>query len=479
MAFNPAAFALNASVANSQLAALAAASQAAQASSKPSVSVSGSSVASTPSSIAADMSAEMCRFVAAGGPMSFSPQFAGFPGMRFDGGLNAPPGMGGQLGMDPAFRAMAPNVLSFGGMYPGLGPDFRSPDMGPGPMPGNGMSGFYYDAGLGGYGGYGGPLDLNGARRKNATRETTAALKHWLYEHRKNPYPTKGEKIMLAIMTKMTLTQVSTWFANARRRLKKENKMTWSPRNRPGDDDDDDLGDPLDGNDRPSSSLSDASDLAVDGTTILKDEPKTDSALADDGSRKRPCSPTPSNASFEGSPSKKPKIWSIADTINNSSTNHTSASEQPPVSAPSTANADGKRSEPPSSADLSPASGLSMSNSTPFAYSFNPWQHQMAAMAAAAAAKQQQFPSPGAFNPFGCGSPMLPAGHPMLAAQLRPEMFAAAMNRLPNSVSFFPPGMLLPPSLHAPVSIVSSSTGKQCSLCSYQTPPPHTLRALR
>ena len=73
-------------------------------------------------------------------------------------------------------------------------------------------------------------MDLNGARRKNATRETTSTLKAWLYEHRKNPYPTKGEKIMLAIITKMTLTQVSTWFANARRRLKKENKMTWSPR---------------------------------------------------------------------------------------------------------------------------------------------------------------------------------------------------------------------------------------------------------
>lgn len=39
----------------------------------------------------------------------------------------------------------------------------------------------------------------------------------------------------------MTLTQVSTWFANARRRLKKENKMTWSPRNRSEDDADDDL----------------------------------------------------------------------------------------------------------------------------------------------------------------------------------------------------------------------------------------------
>lgn len=42
---------------------------------------------------------------------------------------------------------------------------------------------------------------------------------------------------MLAIITKMTLTQVSTWFANARRRLKKENKMTWEPRNRVEDED--------------------------------------------------------------------------------------------------------------------------------------------------------------------------------------------------------------------------------------------------
>ncbi|KAM4593421.1 Iroquois homeobox protein 6a isoform 2-T2 [Odontesthes bonariensis] len=87
-----------------------------------------------------------------------------------------------------------------------------------------------------------GTVDFNGtARRKNATRETTSTLKTWLYEHRKNPYPTKGEKIMLAIITKMTLTQVSTWFANARRRLKKENKMTWSPKNKANDDRKDDL----------------------------------------------------------------------------------------------------------------------------------------------------------------------------------------------------------------------------------------------
>lgn len=93
-------------------------------------------------------------------------------------------------------------------------------------------------------------MDLNGARRKNATRETTSTLKAWLNEHRKNPYPTKGEKIMLAIITKMTLTQVSTWFANARRRLKKENKMTWSPRNRCDDDDDPDDKDNVSGGDQ-------------------------------------------------------------------------------------------------------------------------------------------------------------------------------------------------------------------------------------
>ncbi|XP_064466912.1 homeobox protein araucan-like isoform X1 [Ornithodoros turicata] len=113
----------------------------------------------------------------------------------------------------------------------------------------------YDSAAIAGYpfaNGYG--MDLNGARRKNATRETTSTLKAWLNEHRKNPYPTKGEKIMLAIITKMTLTQVSTWFANARRRLKKENKMTWSPRNRCDDDDD------ADGDDVPATSRNDSKD---------------------------------------------------------------------------------------------------------------------------------------------------------------------------------------------------------------------------
>ncbi|XP_071958566.1 iroquois-class homeodomain protein irx-1-B-like [Antedon mediterranea] len=119
-----------------------------------------------------------------------------------------------------------------------------------------------------------GAMDINGARRKNATRETTSTLKAWLYEHRKNPYPTKGEKIMLAIITKMTLTQVSTWFANARRRLKKENKMTWSPRNRCGDgrkDDEFDSGDEAD--------ETRERDPADDTSSLLGDDNKDDEPI--------------------------------------------------------------------------------------------------------------------------------------------------------------------------------------------------------
>ncbi|XP_054620762.1 iroquois-class homeodomain protein IRX-4b [Dunckerocampus dactyliophorus] len=115
-------------------------------------------------------------------------------------------------------------------------------------------SGYYpyeYTLGHYSYDRYGYSSSEGVSRRKNATRETTGTLKAWLQEHQKNPYPTKGEKIMLAIITRMTLTQVSTWFANARRRLKKENKVTWSPRackssdDRGRDEDSDEVEKPL------------------------------------------------------------------------------------------------------------------------------------------------------------------------------------------------------------------------------------------
>ncbi|XP_056269430.1 iroquois-class homeodomain protein IRX-6a isoform X1 [Pseudoliparis swirei] len=120
-----------------------------------------------------------------------------------------------------------------------------------------------------------GTVDFDGtARRKNATRETTSTLKAWLYEHRKNPYPTKGEKIMLAIITKMTLTQVSTWFANARRRLKKENKMTWSPKNKATDDrkDDSDKADDRDRVAKDSSDCKEEKDLHLSDLEDMEEE---------------------------------------------------------------------------------------------------------------------------------------------------------------------------------------------------------------
>ncbi|XP_072223227.1 iroquois homeobox 7 [Leuresthes tenuis] len=87
-----------------------------------------------------------------------------------------------------------------------------------------------------------GPAEDPARVAKVATRESTGALKAWLNEHLKNPYPTKGEKIMLAIITKMSLTQVSTWFANARRRLKKENRVSWASKGKSDEEDEDQEG---------------------------------------------------------------------------------------------------------------------------------------------------------------------------------------------------------------------------------------------
>jgi len=55
----------------------------------------------------------------------------------------------------------------------------------------------------------------------------TAVLVKWLEEHQTNPYPTKAEKQYLAYYSGMNLTQLSTWFANARRRIKKIGMKTW------------------------------------------------------------------------------------------------------------------------------------------------------------------------------------------------------------------------------------------------------------
>lgn len=66
------------------------------------------------------------------------------------------------------------------------------------------------------------PSQIPPMHRRNATKENTAPLKIWLKQHLDNPYPSKQDKLKLAVSGNMTLTQVSTWFANARRRIKKE-----------------------------------------------------------------------------------------------------------------------------------------------------------------------------------------------------------------------------------------------------------------
>ncbi|XP_052598883.1 iroquois-class homeodomain protein IRX-2 [Peromyscus californicus insignis] len=135
------------------------------------------------------------------------------------------------------------------------------------------------------------PYQLNDpAYRKNATRDATATLKAWLNEHRKNPYPTKGEKIMLAIITKMTLTQVSTWFANARRRLKKENKMTWAPRNK-SEDEDEDEGDAARNKEESADKARDGTETSAEdeGISLHVDSLTDHSCSAESDGEKLPC----------------------------------------------------------------------------------------------------------------------------------------------------------------------------------------------
>uniref|UniRef100_A0A3B5LFF0 Iroquois homeobox 1a n=1 Tax=Xiphophorus couchianus TaxID=32473 RepID=A0A3B5LFF0_9TELE len=177
------------------------------------------------------------------------------------------------------------------------------------------------------------------ARPKNATRESTSTLKAWLNEHRKNPYPTKGEKIMLAIITKMTLTQVSTWFANARRRLKKENKVTWGNRSKEDGEDGNLFGsgdeaeknedeeeidlesidiDKIDENDGDQSNEDD-DDKSTEGGREHRGRGKENSDGNNNTTRvlspDRPGSfPLPSN--------NKPKIWSLAETATSPDTPH-------------------------------------------------------------------------------------------------------------------------------------------------------------
>ncbi|XP_010786975.1 iroquois-class homeodomain protein IRX-1b isoform X1 [Notothenia coriiceps] len=201
------------------------------------------------------------------------------------------------------------------------------------------------------------------SRAKTATRETTSTLKAWLGEHQKNPYPTKGEKIMLAIITRMTLTQVSTWFANARRRLKKENKVTWgrSAEDRDGrifsSDNEDDLGkngsddedeeEEIDletvdierpeveqgkGGEGKGGELEEQGEAGLADRELQASEPKSSESsrtLSVDADISLNRSPvvkvvdrSPSRQECQRTPQSKPKIWSLAETATAPDSSH-------------------------------------------------------------------------------------------------------------------------------------------------------------
>uniref|UniRef100_A0A8C8Z8M7 Iroquois homeobox 1 n=1 Tax=Prolemur simus TaxID=1328070 RepID=A0A8C8Z8M7_PROSS len=212
-------------------------------------------------------------------------------------------------------------------------------------------------------------------RPKNATRESTSTLKAWLNEHRKNPYPTKGEKIMLAIITKMTLTQVSTWFANARRRLKKENKVTWGARSKDQEDgalfgsdtegdpekaeDDEEIDlesidiDKIDEHDGDQSNEDDedkaeaphapaaptaltrdqTSPLAATDVLKPQDSPLGLAKEVPEPGSTRLLSPGAAAGGLQGAPHSKPKIWSLAETAT-SPDGAPKASPPPPAGHP-------------------------------------------------------------------------------------------------------------------------------------------------
>uniref|UniRef100_A0A3Q3JL12 Homeobox domain-containing protein n=1 Tax=Monopterus albus TaxID=43700 RepID=A0A3Q3JL12_MONAL len=216
-----------------------------------------------------------------------------------------------ELGRSSSGSAFAP--YSGSATSPGFNPHLPSPRAAPplnppGYDPSSGISGSldYHPFGALGPYPYGDP-----AYRKNATRDATATLKAWLNEHRKNPYPTKGEKIMLAIITKMTLTQVSTWFANARRRLKKENKMTWTPRNRSEDEEEEDNID-LERNDEDEETVK----TNNDEPEMKSEAERTAAVTPTEASQSRTLKTWRTGGcptSWAPPPPPKPKLWSLAE----------------------------------------------------------------------------------------------------------------------------------------------------------------------
>ncbi|PKY02697.1 homeobox transcription factor [Aspergillus campestris IBT 28561] len=65
----------------------------------------------------------------------------------------------------------------------------------------------------------GDPIDSKNKRRRgNLPKPVTDILRAWFHEHLDHPYPSEEDKQMFMTRTGLTISQISNWFINARRR---------------------------------------------------------------------------------------------------------------------------------------------------------------------------------------------------------------------------------------------------------------------
>ncbi|KAL5343682.1 homeobox KN domain-containing protein [Aspergillus crustosus] len=65
----------------------------------------------------------------------------------------------------------------------------------------------------------GDPIDSKSKRRRgNLPKPVTDILRAWFHEHLDHPYPSEEDKQMFMTRTGLTISQISNWFINARRR---------------------------------------------------------------------------------------------------------------------------------------------------------------------------------------------------------------------------------------------------------------------
>ena len=72
-----------------------------------------------------------------------------------------------------------------------------------------------------------------GAAAARFPRAAVKALKDWMVVHIDHPYPTDEEKETLKLQTGLSISQISNWMANTRRRQKARPKRSASPSIRP------------------------------------------------------------------------------------------------------------------------------------------------------------------------------------------------------------------------------------------------------